>query len=884
MPRNLSLAPTTNILPLNIDAIAQFKKSLEKDQKVYINLDLNKTVCENYDLKYFKLISYNVTENSIRSNIFRNNNNENIFFNKMLNENSQFDISNIQNNNDILLSDINLTNETSKNLIEKYSIKNTLSNIVFVDLQNQQSNLNINVNLYFKVSNVNSSEIYNFMIYCYNSKDEIIEKRIFTNLNLNSLSREKQADYTEIASILYNIQNSSNQSLFLIKSSLELDLLNRSISVALGNNLLIYRDNLEKIFTGVVLEETTSRNIKNYVNIDLNKFNLSEKLDITFRKTLSTNEIPKKYVLYCTLITGQIFTINLDIETLKIKKNNISFLEKIRNDILGIDTEIANEGGTKFLIIQIKVDDSFSNSDITNQYDPFISKIYINNIETSLDNFLLSSANFDFKLSNIRTAFIKYNMLRLDNLPYLSQFPVKVVFSNFKEGNLENVSFEKNVNIMQNTNIATLNKSFTNRNLLFSNQYTMEAYRYFFDVSNIFSINEANSFNSSVSATAATRYTNLNLDRILSDESKNILINDINVNNFYLIVKKNISFLNTNISLFELIDVNESNNNIYDFSFLDDSSFVNFNDNPIKYTDSVLQKEIEFETKIISLPLEYFSKTLNEYQVKLKIKEILKLNKNIDYVPLQSDIDLVYDRLTMLNSNSKGLNQIDIELLYNLFALNVTYAKSAKTLITKQNLINNITKNGTLKILTKQSSLTINNQNTLSFSFDVESSIEEKDNKVFEILQEALNAKIFSGFFYKEENNKYPDMQLDSLYKNKIPSMFYKWKSNSANGVIDEINNNYIIEISSTRKDLYKIKVKLNLNKCNNLYHFLTLIQNQKDKVSLVHNLSERLYQQIIFKDINKNYTDSSGNNVNLTIRIENKENQFIKYPVIPMI
>ena len=304
----------------------------------------------------------------------------------------------------------------------------------------------------------------------------------------------------------------------------------------------------------------------------------------------------------------------------------------------------------------------------------------------------------------------------------------------------------------------------------------------------------------------------------------------------------------------------------------------------IKYTDSVLQKEIEFETKIVSLPLEYFSKTLNEYQVKLKIKEILKLNKNIDYVPLQSDIDLVYDRLTMLNSNSKGLNQIDIELLYNLFALNVTYAKSAKTLITKQNLINNITKNGTLKILTKQSSLTINNQNTLSFSFDVESSIEEKDNKVFEILQEALNAKIFSGFFYKEENNKYPDMQLDSLYKNKIPSMFYKWKSNSANGVIDEINNNYIIEISSTRKDLYKIKVKLNLNKCNNLYHFLTLIQNQKDKVSLVHNLSERLYQQIIFKDINKNYTDSSGNNVNLTIRIENKENQFIKYPVIPMI
>ena len=97
MPRNLSLAPTTNILPLNIDAIAQFKKSLEKDQKVYINLDLNKTVCENYVLKYFKLISYNVTENSIRSNIFRNNNNENIFFNKMLNENSQFDISNIQN-------------------------------------------------------------------------------------------------------------------------------------------------------------------------------------------------------------------------------------------------------------------------------------------------------------------------------------------------------------------------------------------------------------------------------------------------------------------------------------------------------------------------------------------------------------------------------------------------------------------------------------------------------------------------------------------------------------------------------------------------------------------------------------------------------------------
>ena len=114
--------------------------------------------------------------------------------------------------------------------------------------------------------------------------------------------------------------------------------------------------------------------------------------------------------------------------------------------------------------------------------------------------------------------------------------------------------------------------------------------------------------------------------------------------------------------------------------------------------------------------------------------------------------------------------------------------------------------------------------------------------------------------------------------------MFYPWLFNNSNSIVNEINSNYVTEVLKLHKNSYNVKIKIDLKKCNNLYNFLILVQNKKDKISSNYNLSERLYQKISLKDSNKNYTDRSGNNIHLIIKIENKDNQFIKYPVIPVL
>ena len=284
MPRLLS---TKSILPANIDINARFKRSTETNQQIYVNIDFDRLVCEGYDLKYFKMISYNLTENSIHADIFKNSNNETIFSNKILNENAGFDIENINNNNDILISDISLSNESTKKLIEKYSTKNVLSNSLTINLKNYS--FNFNLNLYFKVSNIDKNDNYNFMIYCYNSKNELIEKKIFQNVNISSLSKEKQRDYNEIANILYNV----GKDLFSI-SAPEIDLQKREIFLRLGSPLRLYRDNIEKIFSKITIEEITSKGgtSRSFIEIEVEKFNNTnnENTSVVFRKKLDKNE------------------------------------------------------------------------------------------------------------------------------------------------------------------------------------------------------------------------------------------------------------------------------------------------------------------------------------------------------------------------------------------------------------------------------------------------------------------------------------------------------------------------------------------------------------------------------------------------------------------
>ena len=65
--------------------IQRFNKSKESIQRIYFDLSLNKSVCEKYDLKYFKLISLNLTEQSIQKNIENNSISENIFSVAVLN-------------------------------------------------------------------------------------------------------------------------------------------------------------------------------------------------------------------------------------------------------------------------------------------------------------------------------------------------------------------------------------------------------------------------------------------------------------------------------------------------------------------------------------------------------------------------------------------------------------------------------------------------------------------------------------------------------------------------------------------------------------------------------------------------------------------------------
>jgi len=884
-----SLSTISNrILPFNVD-FSQFKKSQDSKEKIYLDLNFKKELCERYNLKYFKLISFNLTENSIESNIFQNLINPDFnFSNSLLNNLQKFEIKNIRNNNDILLSDIAITSLSSKNRIETYTKRKVLSNSQIIDFS--KYGLDFNEKLYFKVKNHDLNEKYNFMIYCYDNKNRIFDKMIIKDVNVSSIEREETEKnnifFEELANNLYDLKLRKELFSFSVPE-IELNLKTRKVSLGVGPSLLLYRDNIEKIINKVYIEEITNKGIASISNdIDLKKFNSSkEKVDVIFKTRLERNEIPKKYILYCVLITGKILT--FEKTNFQIKKNtNESFIEKIKKDILGIDLNIQQE--QKRLNIEIKINDNFSNSNIDSQYDPYISKIYIDNVDIDLNFFFLNNEKIQnqsfLKLNNIKNKKINLNISSRSNILNRLEFPVKIVFSNLNQGEIENISYEKEAKKNQNLSVARLTKILSNDNLSFLNQYTFEKYQYFFDISNV-DIFSKSVVTGSSGKSIASRYSSLNLDKILSDDNKNVLLNDININNFYLIIKKNISFSNRSISSFEIFDVNETNNGIYDFSFFDDQNFRNFSDDPRKYDDLVLKKEIEFESKILSLPLEYFSKKLTEYQIKLKIKEILKANKDNDYIPLQSQINSVYDKLSILNNNGSGnLSQNDIQLLYDLFALKITYAKTEKTEIRKiENKASNITKIFAIDIVIPNHILQIS-KNVLTLYIDANHNASIDETECIKVFHEIFKNN-FLGFSYQEENSTYPNIKLQELYsKNNIPNMFLPWSSNDSNNITKEINENCAIELIKKNNTLYQVVYKIDLNKCNNLYNFLTLLQNEKEKTANKNRIFNRLYQLLSFREITKNYIDNSGNNVNVIVTIKNKDQQYIKYPIIPVL
>ena len=208
--------------------------------------------------------------------------------------------------------------------------------------------------------------------------------------------------------------------------------------------------------------------------------------------------------------------------------------------------------------------------------------------------------------------------------------------------------------------------------------------------------------------------------------------------------------------------------------------------------------------------------------MKLKIKDILQLNKNTGYIPTENEINKIYNILVKINRNgSNNLSQEDIQELYQLFALNITYATSEERTIKRNEKIKNITKNGNITI--DISDVFYSSRTSLSFLINVRKDLELEENTYIEVIKDIFSENLFSGFFYKTENSTYPNVTLDTLYSNNIPVSFLPWSSNNSNNVVNETNNNYKIKIIKKQINFYQIEVSIDILNCNNLYNFLIL-------------------------------------------------------------
>jgi len=858
------------------------------NEKVYMNkisIDIeitSDTILEN-DLKYLKLISSNSYINSeearINNNLFDNNQQINLTnFSSQKNQVSIKNLSyqlnntkNLQKNIKSLLGSIdstskqvnllnqNKTNITQQNIYEVITQKNNIHTLFF--------NLQYNSN-----EKENNKNIYDFIIYAFNSKDQIIDKYEIQSQNIISFKEkdlfklEKSVEYADLSNtfeIKFNndLSDNTKRIINLLSNPINIQLIKEySIknSVQLIKNIDIF-----EIYEGKIIE-------KKQIQFDLNSNNHELIFNNKIELSLNLNQIEVEYKVVIHDCFKNIFIYNK-------KQNNI---QKVYNN-----SKKEYENKSLITNIQYDFDDLFIDFifkknifevniklyNILSNKNLHISSLKISNIEL-INNCFLDIEGFnkiDFK-RNLYEIFNKKEDLnfyilnrdfkdKIENI-ILNNEKMKITF--YDSITQKNVIIYKNVYVNYVNFYNKFNQSLTITNQNIDDYIKITNDLTYYNLNYKLSLKDLDLFKKFSSE--STDLLSLNYDRFLNESNKEIFFNEINqIYNFYVILKKNIITNNQNIEKYELKRI-QSEKDLIDINLIDDTNSLR--DNIL--LQNVLYKKIFFESKMFVIPNNLFSIS-NKYQILSKIKQIISIN-NKYILNNEEEINQIYNILNRLNDKGiSNLNNFEISFIYNLFSINETYARSNFKIINNFEYENRRI-NSHKKIY--------NNNNNLKFNItkinldkylevDFYLNVEElnkyniKNDSIIIFFNDLIRRKkIFFEKIYNVADNLL-DTDVYDLFLNKNQLI----TQNDYDDIFYEMNTNSIFSYSFVSKDQIKLNVKINLKNCVKLINFINIIKSNNISSLNIKNT----YVKIKFIDDNLLYVDEKYNKYNILISID---------------
>ena len=892
---------TEHIFKQNFSNYRKYYKIID-NKKTYTNLisidiELEDSFFENYDLKYFELFNLNQYENSdiskeIESNIRNSSQNINIYQQK---ENLQLTYNLNKNVPQIQKRLQNLQGKTNQLINKDYTQKKLIKNTQHI-LDKTKKKYTLFFNTKYSVDDLNNyKNIYDITIYAYNSQDQIIDIVYLKNLNIFNFQEYSLNESNEIENIDLNTLNlSKNIDIQLLKKDISFNE-QRNISISFNEELLksirsFFKKDIKTINKIKVFE------ILNNKNIDLIEINIDNQI-------LERGNALIKFEKYINLNMQSFLTYKINIET---DDNNIHYIEKNISthdlfEINVIDTKIKNleTNRKKFLnnIIKntfadydeekkyIKIEIELYNFIKEKNFNPIFNSIKIANNELIYNCYLddnkktklnlYSNSAYDIFQKNKKiTIFIFNNEIVIEkNIFQKKELEIifKDTFSN-KIINIKKNIFIKYIQSNSNDNInADLIYQNINPNIDLKSQYSNSNLRYSLNL--LKNDNNQNLFkkiNENIE-----NYISKNYSQLLSDTKKEEFENSFeDLNNFYLILKKNLT-INNLTECYYYIEKFENNSFIKEIS--DNGNISSFKET-LYMNYEVFYKEVFFESKLLLIPTNFFA-NLTKYQTQQKIRLILNSNvSNFQYISnIEENIELIYNILKKINNNLNDLTQFEINLLYDYYCLTITYARSNKLKKEKQN--NEIVYQKNISINNKLIPVEVINKN---FKFDLKFNIEElnaigiKNDQIISLFSKAFEEKNLKlNKFYFLSNNRNSINYLE-MYEEILKNKDQKYSAIEYEEMIKEINQNIQYSFNALSKYFITISIKLDILKCEK---FLNFIQNLRhlDYNNKKIDISNNLYQEINLNQYNFIFKDNNEDTHNLIISF-NDLNCYISY------
>jgi len=847
--------------------------------KTYIEIDNNQA--KRLNLSYFKTATIYKKNNSYL------NSNDKRF---LINENQIFDIKNylsgnyvnekynlLDKSNNFLGRSLKISESFSKNQIENYTIRDVKNYFFGVNMY-IDTKLGFTINnlqeIFFETnfnvqSSIGGNEEYNtiLIVYAFDKNDNIIDiKKIenfipknvtwFEDKTTTTLNNFDTIDFDTLLNFSFdnNIYNNIIRKMIISRTSIYNSLLNSDLNPI--ENITIQENN---------------NDIENQ-NIQL----INDNTDVFFNSNLQNLQIGEeiKYKIYLK-ITGsnKFYILNTSHKIINTENVGLVSNQNNLNQYLNIDATHLHVQN----LIQIKL--SMTN-EVLNipTFNPTFSGIYLNNIIDSqnlINNILLiatgnNSNNFiSFNGELLKNILINSSRNVSDNIELIfylkSNYNIinKIYFTfeeNFKKYNIsaDITDVFEDIKLNQSLSIQNITKNTINYSNLYIN-YNIK-------------ISDYKNSNTNLNKLLFLNYDSIYIDQL--KQNANAYKETFN-NNIFVIIRKKIkqSLNNNNKERYYIFnkDIIDNLNLNLNIEYTDDISLdLKYNDDEelnkiFDIKDNIDENSItnyEISAKIMIIPLDFFSTTVNKFQIKEKIKEIILLNSQSKLIPSMNDIENIYNILFNINKDVfQSLKQLDLYKLFNSFCIKDSFA------------INTISLPKIITTVVDKSNLVLEYS---SFSFNLDDFNLDNSKKESQILFTAnfnLNSNLdnlknvlnylgnivtdfFESFYYKR-NNQYIDIfSLQNIGFTKRE-------------IIEKINNSFIkkYKFSNTTIDI-EFSLILKNEIATFFRDLISLSINDKKNKNFLKN---NFYIKLNFQRFSINKID---------ISIKNVDDIFVKFPL----